>query len=363
MTKLLNAGAAAGTFPGGVASMAWRDTEGTRRYTTAAGGRLEKDGAPATKQTLYDLASVTKSVVATAVARRVAAKAMSYEALISDPSPDLSKGVLSEVTLARLLCHTSGLDAWGGLYLDTPHAPGSSAARRWILSEAGKRVGEGNTGAVYSDLGYMVVGAALEAESKDSLDAIVRREVLEPLGLSPAIHFPSILPQAERVTLAAKPSGVAPTERCGWRGRVLRYEVHDENCAALGGVAGHAGLFGDAESVARFGAAWLDAVAGDASFLPSRVVKQVFAPREGSHRLGWDTKSGAESAAGKRMSPQTFGHLGFTGTSLWCDPSRDLAIVLLTNRVHPTRNNTRIRGFRPAFYDALVHLLDDVRAA
>jgi serine-type D-Ala-D-Ala carboxypeptidase len=150
----------------------------------------------------------------------------------------------------------------------------------------------------------------------------------------------------------------APTEWCEWRGRLVRGEVHDENCAAFGGIAGNAGLFGTAHGMAVFGRAVLDAYLGRNTFLPQSLLERALLPREGSSlRLGWDAKSPNESSAGKRMGPRTFGHLGFTGTSIWCDPDKDIVVVLLTNRVHPSRANERIKGFRPGFHDSVLAVL------
>jgi CubicO group peptidase (beta-lactamase class C family) len=149
------------------------------------------------------------------------------------------------------------------------------------------------------------------------------------------------------------------TEKDDWRGRHVRGEVHDENCHALGGISGHAGLFGSARAVATFGRAYLDAYLGRGEFLPKPLVEEALRARPGgTHVLGWDRKSGADSAAGRRASAETFGHLGFTGTSIWCDPVRDLVVVLLTNRVCPSRANVKIKGFRPAFYDGIFAAFD-----
>jgi CubicO group peptidase (beta-lactamase class C family) len=301
------------------------------------------------------LASLTKPFVASAAARLVTRGALTYAALADEILPDARGTVLSGVTLEQLLAHESGLDAWGGLYLDVQHEVGSAAARRWIVSEAMRRDGDQNRGMVYSDLGYIVAGEVLAKVSGRPLQDVVTTEVLAPLGIQDRVFYAGALTAAARHQLAPD---VPPTERCDWRGRVVRAEVHDENCAALGGVAGHAGLFGDAESVARLGVAWLDVLAGRSTFVSKDVRDRVFAPRPGSHRLGWDTKSSDASAAGQRMGPRTFGHLGFTGTSVWCDPDRELVLVLLSNRVHPTRSNVKIRTFRPAFYDGVVHTFD-----
>jgi CubicO group peptidase (beta-lactamase class C family) len=263
-----------------------------------------------------------------------------------------------ESTLSQILSHRGGFSAWGGLYLDVPHALGSAAARRWIVTEAARRrETEAPPGqAVYSDLGYIVGGAALARAVGKSLDRVVEDLLTAPLGVSEDVFYagPAQGARRQRLTHAS-----AATERCAWRGRVLRGEVHDENCAALGGVAGHAGLFGTARAVAAFGRAMLDAQSGRTSLMPTKLLQTALAPQPGgTHRFGFDTKSPGESLAGKRLSAESFGHWGFTGTSIWCDPARDLVIVLLTNRVHPSRANQKIRGFRPAFHDAIAAAFD-----
>ncbi len=186
-----------------------------------------------------------------------------------------------------------------------------------------------------------------------TLDELVEREVLEPLGLDDEIYYAGTLPAERKAALMRT---AAPTERCDWRGRIIIGEVHDENCAALGGVAGHAGLFGTAHGVAVFGREMLTVLEGDSQLLKRQTLEYALKKRddEGRYRLGWDTKSGSPSSAGRRMGPRTFGHLGFTGTSIWIDPDDDVVVVLLTNRVHPSRANEKIRGFRPAFHDGVM---------
>ena len=155
-------------------------------------------------------------------------------------------------------------------------------------------------------------------------------------------------------------SGIAPTEHDPWRGRRLVGEVHDENCWALGGVAGHAGLFGTAAAVGDFARAMLTSLAGTDGRLADQRVAQEFVTRAGvpgsSRALGWDTML-PTSSCGTKMSPTAFGHTGFTGTTLWIDPERRIYVVLLTNRVNPTRHNTAIQQVRPAFHDAVLTAL------
>lgn len=356
--RLLEAGVAGQVFPGATACIGWRES-GEAVYCVARGGRLSYTAPTAVRDdTPYDLASLTKPFVAMAALRLVTRGVIELDARADSILSDVRGGAAAGATLEQLLTHRAGLAPWGGLYLDVPHEPGSAAARRWILSEAARRMEEDATGgAIYSDLGYIIAGEMIARAAGDTLDRVVRAEVTEPLSIDGEVYFAGGLPSDRRAALARR---AAPTERCEWRGRIVRGEVHDENCAALGGVSGHAGLFGDAPGVAVFGRAVLDSLLGRSEFLPKDAVTAALAERPGgTHRLGWDIKSGEPSAAGRRMSAGTFGHLGFTGTSIWCDPVRDLVVVLLTNRVHPSRANEKIKGFRPAFHDGVVAAWDE----
>ncbi len=356
-TRLLQAGVSGQVFPGGSACIAWRK-DGEEGLVQAVGGKLSlPQGPPVEHLTFYDLASVTKPVTATAALRLIVAGKLTRETIAETVLPDVRGAPGGAATIEQLFTHRANLAPWGGLYLDVPHEIGTSAARRWIVSEASRRPRErpGNE-ALYSDLGYIVGGEVLARVAGESLDRVLNRYVTDPLALSDQMFFAGALTSDKRASMLGK---TAPTERCEWRGRIVRGEVHDENSAALGGVSGHAGLFGTARAVALFGRAMLDVLAGISTFLPVDVLRDALAERPlGSHRFGWDVKSGDSPAAGRRMGPGTFGHLGFTGTSLWCDPTRHLAVALLTNRIHPSRANLKIRGFRPAFHDGVVAAFD-----
>jgi CubicO group peptidase (beta-lactamase class C family) len=352
----MDAGVAGQAFPGGVACVSWREGEETS-FVDVAAGRLRAGEAEVKPATPYDLASLTKPIVAIAALRLVMSGRLSLDTRTDSIVPDVRGGVGGTATLEALLSHRAGLAAWGGLYLDVPHDPGTSAARRWILSEASRRPVEHEPkGPVYSDLGYIIAGELIARSAGEKLDKVISREITDPLGISSEVFFPAALPPDRRAHIVRD---AAPTEHCEWRGRLVRGEVHDENSAAFGGVAGNAGLFGTAHGVAVFGRACLDSLLGRGDFLPKDLMERALAPRgDGSTmRLGWDMKSAEQSSAGRRMSDATFGHLGFTGTSLWCDPEKDVVIALLTNRVHPSRANERIKGFRPGFHDGILAAL------
>ena len=226
--------------------------------------------------------------------------------------------------------------------MDVLEALGYASLR---LEEAGLEHPAGRV--VYSDLGFMLLGAVVERVSGVRLDAFTRTHVFEPLGMS--------------ATAYGVPAGgsVAATEDCGWRGRLLSGEVHDENAFVFEGVAGHAGLFGTAADVARYAQAWLRLETPFASpdLLVSATQEHV---RGGDLRrgLGWQLAGGGSSAgnssAGDRASPGAYGHTGFTGTSVWLDPVRERFAVLLTNRVHPSRfGGEGIHALRVGFHDAV----------
>lgn len=354
--RLMDAGVAGQVFPGGVACVCWMQG-GNPVYVEVAAGRLRAEEAAVKPSTPYDLASLTKPVVAMTALRLVASGRLSLDARTDTIVTDVRGGVGGATTLEKLLRHDAGLAAWGGLYLDVPHDPGTPAARRWILSEASRRPNEEQVqGPMYSDLGYLIAGEVIARSAGDKLEKVVTRELTEPLGIASDVYYPAALPPDRRAQVIRE---AAPTEWCEWRGRLVRGEVHDENCAAFGGVAGSAGLFGTARGVAMFGRAILDAYLGRTEFIPKSLLERALQPTTGnsSLRLGWDTKSPNESSAGRRMGPNTFGHLGFTGTSLWCDPDSDVVIALTTNRVHPSRANERIKGFRPGFHDGVMNAL------
>jgi CubicO group peptidase (beta-lactamase class C family) len=354
----LEAGVAGQVFPGATSCVAYREA-GETVYALSAGGRLRSGGAAVAEDTKYDLASLTKPFVAVAALRLAEQGVVELDARADSVLADVRGGQGGVATLEQLLSHRSGLAPWGGLYLDVPHEPGTSAARRWILSEASRRVEKPpNTETAYSDLGYIIAGDVLARAAGAPLEKVVEREVTVPLGIDAEVFFAGVLPAERKAELMRR---AAPTERCDWRGRIVVGEVHDENSFALGGVSGHAGLFGTSHGVAVFGNAMLDVLDGTSTLLNAKSLEQALEKRDevGRYRMGWDTKSGTPSSAGRHLGPRTFGHLGFTGTSIWIDPDARVVVVLLTNRVHPSRANEKIKGFRPAFHDGVVAAWDE----
>lgn len=349
-------------FPGAVVHVRRR---GELRCEVAAGSAVyAPTGTAVTSHTLYDLASLTKPLAtATAVLQLVQDGVLHLEDLVVSHLHEFHRTAIGDTTIWHLLTHSSGLPGWRPFYQELTQdtaRPGpvggdrSNAGRvlEFIRSERLEFVpGERS---LYSDLGFMLLGWIVERRSGCSLDEFCRSRLYGPIGAWPL----SFVRRGQSVTnIFGSESVVAPTEEDPWRGRLLEGEVHDENAAALGGVAGHAGLFGTAQAVACVGQAWLDAWGGRPNRWSSDLVRR-FVTRQtvipsSTWALGWDTPSSPASSAGTHFSARSFGHLGFTGTSIWIDPTEQLVVVLLSNRVHPTRQNDGIRAFRPMIHDVI----------
>jgi CubicO group peptidase (beta-lactamase class C family) len=330
-------------------------------WTARAGAAGSTDlGSDASLETVFDLASVTKPFVAVCLARLVERGALEFETPLGALVPECRSGPSESATLELLGCHRAGFSAHGALF--EPLLRGHAIHRGNALESAAtllraECVGGGPGAAhppVYSDLGYLLLGEALARAARMPLDELLAREVCSPIG-SRATSARRWWSAGERFW-----ERVAPTERVPFRGGLVRGVVHDENAWALSGhaVSGHAGLFGRVSDVLALGTALLDAAADrGARFLSRSTLERLVRERPGGTlRLGFDGKSETGSSAGPSAGPLTFGHLGFTGTSVWCDPAADAVTVLLTNRVCPTRLNSAIREARPKVHEALFAL-------
>jgi CubicO group peptidase (beta-lactamase class C family) len=275
---------------------------------------------------LFDLASVTKSVFAVSVALAGVDRSASLGTML-----DAARGTPAEhVPLELLLAHRAGFPSH--LPLFAPLVDGARVEVPAALKSACEsRSGPLPAPPLYSDVGYLLAGFALDAE------ASMTKHVIEPLGLTGALGSARALDMHRAV----------PTETVAWRGGEVRGCVHDENAWALAGLGacGHAGLFGTISAVLRFGLFVLDNLERFEWLIRERP--------GGTLRAGFDGKSLEGSSAGSVLGPPSFGHLGFTGTSLWIDPDASIVVALLTNRVCPTRDNMRIREARPRAHDAL----------
>ncbi|MYA07283.1 MAG: serine hydrolase [Holophagales bacterium] len=351
---LLEGAVAEGVTPGGVLLVARRGSVALER---AAGRLTYDDDAPAvTPSTIYDLASLTKVIATTTLMmRRVESGALDLDDTAASCLPELEGSPVGGATLRDLLAHTSGLPCCSELFRELGEGLDRDEARaRYLEHIAATELEVGaRERSIYSDLGVLLLGEILERESGHGLAELVQGEILDPLGLADTGYRPSD-------SLRGR---IAPTEFDSWRGRLPHGEVHDENTHALGGIAPHAGLFGTARDVAAFAQTMLNGGGYGERRIANADTVALFTRRAelvpGSSRaLGWDTPSDP-SSAGRYFSARSFGHTGFTGTSLWIDPALELIVVLLTNRVHPTRENIAIRRLRPAIHDAVVLAIDD----
>jgi serine-type D-Ala-D-Ala carboxypeptidase len=339
---------------------------GSWRFGAGAAGQLwpAPEAPQATLETLFDLASLSKPIVALTLARAERAGAIQRTKRLGDVVSALRQSPSGSIPIDLLAAHRAGLEAHRELFV--ARAGARQRAREAAFAEAAeaRRVEcRGMAPAqgfppVYSDLGYMLVGAALEAACGLPLDELVRQEVALPLGLRLGSARQHAVAMGSREPFVQQ---TAPTEVVAWRGGMLRGIVHDENAwvIAADAMAGHAGAFADAGSVVLLGVAVLDALSGRCrDWLTAPELAPLLRRRPGgTHCAGFDRRGGDEPMSGQHFGPETFGHLGFTGTSLWIDPERELVAVLLSNRVHPTRESTAIRQARPAAYDRIWQLM------
>jgi serine-type D-Ala-D-Ala carboxypeptidase len=366
-------------FPGASLAVAQRGRllawEGFGRFT------YEASSPEVRRETVWDLASLTKPIATASMAMLLYERGqLSLDTPVVDYLPEFGKPSTEErwdstwearlsgerqrdwrhrVSVAMLLAHSSGLPAHRKLYLGAGHsiserpfgsqAQAEGLGRAAILAEARKLPLEAEPGTrtEYSDMGFLVLGELLERVAGERLDRFCQRELFAPLTFN--MMFSPQLSDRE---------SIPPTvDDRVYRHRVVQGEVNDENASAMGGVAGHAGLFGDALSVARFAECMLHG--GAPLFRPETVAlftARQASPEGASRTLGWDTPS-SPSQSGALFSARSFGHLGYTGTSLWCDPERQLSVTLLTNRTWPDSRNQAIKQWRPKIHDAIVAAL------
>ncbi|WDP92955.1 MAG: beta-lactamase family protein [Desulfobacter sp.] len=338
-------------FPGAV--LVW-GTPDRIMFHGAYGQADLTTGEPVSLETVFDLASLTKPLATTlAAAELIREKKMDTDTALGQILPGAEGTDKADITIDMLLRHTSGLPAHRAYFkmlgrsCPWPVDGARAAIRQRVLDEPLDHLPGRQE--VYSDLGFILLAWALETISGMRLDRLVRETVFNPLGID-GLYFPGGEPER------AGGRAVAATSRCPWRGRLVKGEVEDENAWAAGGVEGHAGLFGDGESVFRLGSSVLSAAMGRPVRVPdAEVIKIFFKKRPCMGRVaGFDTPAKENSSAGRHFSDRAVGHLGFTGTSIWMDPADGLMVVLLTNRVHPSRENVRIRQFRPFIHD-LIH--------
>jgi len=347
-------GVADGVFPGGVLLAA---REGRVLFLDAFGLARLSPERPMTIDTIFDLASLTKPLATTlALMLLVQSKKLDLDQGLAGAIPSFSGTDKEIVSIRQLLSHASGLPDYRPYYLELVKLEPSKrkdALRARLLAEA--LIQEPGKASLYSDLDFMILEWLIEVVAKKPLDRFVEESVYEPLGLRHLFFVP--LPDEK------KRNGLsyAATEDCPWRKKIMDGQVHDDNAYVVGGMAGHAGLFGTAQDVHVLLQELLNAYRGmSTKELFDRDVVQTFFERQsdtGTWALGFDTPTRPGSSSGKYFSDQSVGHLGFTGTSFWMDLEKEVIVVLLSNRIHPTRDNERIKDFRPLLHDAVMEAL------
>ncbi|MGH7785735.1 MAG: serine hydrolase domain-containing protein, partial [Candidatus Binatia bacterium] len=353
-----------GVFPGAVLLV----REGERTFYLRAFGQrqLEPEPAPMSEGTIFDLSSLTKPLATTiAVMLLVRDGKLRLDDRVARFLHNFGVYGKTHVTIRHLLTHSSGLPAHRPYFKDILEIErkgekvnflGSDSAKEYVYQQISRERPESPAGtkAVYSDLGFMLLGALVEMVTATTLDRYCQERIFRPLGLRATSFINLAMVRTRRIQPIT--DMIAATERCPWRKHVLCGEVHDDNAYAMGGVAGHAGLFAAARDVDTLLVRLKAAYAGTDDFLPAPLLQQFWArdaTAQSTWTLGWDTPSPANSAAGTLFSPHTVGHLGFTGTSIWMDLDRDRHVILLSNRVHPSRDNNLIREFRPVIHDLI----------
>jgi serine-type D-Ala-D-Ala carboxypeptidase len=342
--ELLQAGIEQKAFPGASVAIAERGKlvalKGLGRFT------YDNKAPIVTPQTVYDLASLTK-VLATTTACMILHERgeLGLERGVAEVLPEFggSDKRRSQVTFRMLLAHSSGLPAYVRLF-ETANNRAELLAQALQVPLAC----DPGSHAEYSDIGFILLGAALERITSEPLEEFCEREIFAKLGMTFATYRPPF---------AWMPLIPPSEDDRGFRHCVVRARVHDENAWVMGGVAGHAGCFATAYDVATLAQCMLN---GGAPLLHAHTV-ELFTRREASppgtsQALGWDTPS-PPSQSGKYFSTHSYGHLGYTGTSLWNDPERQLSVTLLTNRTWPRRSSQAIKQIRPAFHDAVVEAI------
>jgi CubicO group peptidase (beta-lactamase class C family) len=374
LAEYLEASGARHAFPGAVVAIGRRDS---LLFLHAVGRFDYEHGTPVTTRTAYDLASLTKVVgLTTAAMMLVDVGKLDLDAPVTRYVPAFAAGGDS-VTVRHLLTHSSGLAAWRPFFQRV-----HSRAEMFALVNAEPLEAAPGARMAYSDLGAMLLTEVVEHVTGKRLDRFLAARLFGPLGMKDTRYLPP------RSWL----DRIAPTEMdTTWRHRLVRGEVHDENAASMGGVSGHAGLFSTAPDLVAFvqmlmrggiaaggtgaqghrgtvtagtgaqghrrtGSGQAGAGPGGVQLArPETIALFTTVQRPGfsSRALGWDTPS-ENSSAGSHLSTRAFGHTGFTGTSIWVDPEQDLFVILLTNRVYPTRNNDLIREVRRQVADLAV---------
>lgn len=331
---------------------------------------LEPERSPMKLETVFDLSSLTKPL-ATTVAIMLLRRdgKLRIDDRVTRFFHNFGVHGKAYVTFRQLLAHCSGLAAWRPFYQQVADVErggkvnfvASHGAKEFVFDQIHREKPENRPGSktLYSDLNFILLGETVEQISGVSLNRYCREKIFKPLGLRATDFIDISLVRSRR--LEPVPEMFAPTSFCAFRKRLLVGEVEDENAFAMGGVAGHAGLFAPVREVDRIVHELIRCYAGRSDYLPPQIVRDFWTREKTVARstwaLGWDSPSPEYSSSGHHFSTQAVGHLGFTGTSIWIEPAKEIAISLLTNRVHPRRDNHAIRDFRPRIHDLIMSAL------
>lgn len=325
-------------------------TFGTSKTILESGciGTLGNGRGPANQDTLYDLASVTKVLVAVAFMRLFEQGKFCLDDAVTEYLPEYIGNSKAGMTIRELLTHTSALHGQSQLFR-TCHT------KQELLDGIRYLPPRINNVVEYSSQGFIVIGQIMEAIEKKPLDQIMQEQMFDLLGMEHTLFNPP----------AELHENIVSTEDCPWRGRVVIGEVHDENAVVLEGVCAHAGLFSNTSDLAKVAQAMLTGRTAGGSLYLHNATRDLMTRNHTAHMqlargLGWQCKDAKNSPVGDLFSDRAYGHTGFTGTSIWMDPDRDLFAVLLTNRVHPTRDGNGIVRVRHIFHNLAVLAAEDL---
>jgi CubicO group peptidase (beta-lactamase class C family) len=366
VSRMCLAAVEGGVTPGLVVLVA---ADGQTVFHEAFGARqLVPRLLPALRETLYDVASLTKAVATSVLAmQEIGPGRLTLDAKVAELLPEFSSRAgddlaREDITVRQLLSHSSGLPAHRPFWNQAAQSPAERlaiarlAAREPLIYPPGTR-------AVYSDLGFILLGWLLERLTGARLDVLFQDRVARPLGLA-ATTFVNLADPEARARLLGDRT-VAATQLSVERHGLVLGEVDDLNAFAMGGIAGHAGLFSNAGDLAAIATGLLACFRGQDGLVATEVIRQFWSASGvpgSTWRLGWDGPAHSGSQAGERLSRASVGHLAFTGCSLWIDPAREVVVVLLSNRVHPAvPTDDRFRRFRPALHDAALSALGNDR--
>lgn len=340
-------------FPGAVLRVS---EHGQLIYEKAFGAKDYDRGEAIKTTTVFDLASLTKPLAtAPAIMRLMTKGCLDLSSTLSGLIPGCFWGEKENVTVGQLLCHTSGLPDYQPYYrelMDVSPDQRGQGLKELLINEP--LIDPPGTVVRYSDIGYMLLAWVIESITGVPLSVFVKNEVYAPLGIDDLYYIRNNDPQPRN-------GDYAPTEWCPWRKKLIQGEVHDDNAWAMGGEGGHAGLFGTASGIDRMLNHYThsDGVGNRPSIFDPEVLNLFLSEWDHTRRTpGFDMPSSEGSSSGRHFSTNSVGHLGFTGTSFWMDLTRHVTVILLTNRVHPSRENVQIKLFRPLVHDALMEWLD-----